>query len=137
MAGNMKSWNSSTARKSLDRLWSCLVKRRDGHRCQVPGCNYYGNFVESAHILTKAHGYSVRWNLLDGVTLCKWTHHRYWANDKPDEFREWALSRLTPEDRAFLERESEKLVQWGPTFYEQTLEKLRKEEKALEAKCAS
>jgi len=125
-----KPFNSSTARKALDRIWSVLVKRRDGHKCQR--CGYGGPFLESAHIYERTH-WNVRWSLANGVTLCKWTCHRLWAHTKTGEFKAWALSRLTPEERDYLIAESEKLIQWGPAHFEHFREILRAEEKAMEA----
>ena len=60
--------------KSLDRLWSKLVRRRDG-MCVVPLCpNRFR--LEAAHIRPRRHR-STRWDLDNGLTLCHMHHKRF------------------------------------------------------------
>ena len=124
-----KPFNSSSARKALDRIWSALVKRRDGHKCQKCGVpRAWEGHLHSAHIFGRKL-MAVRWSLLNGVTLC-WKCHGEWAHREVKEFQTWALARLTPEERDYLIAESRKIVQFGPMFYESALQVLRAEENA-------
>jgi hypothetical protein len=68
-----------------DKIWSKKIKERDGC-CQMCGTNR--GELEAHHIWPRSCQ-SIRWNLHNGVTLCKYQCH-VWAENHPDEFERWA-----------------------------------------------
>jgi len=75
----MKRRKQKTDRQLLipeaDHLWQRAVMKRDGNRCQYPGCGKGAH--EAHHIIHKGGGrFSVRWRLDNGISLCR-THHDY------------------------------------------------------------
>jgi hypothetical protein len=64
----------------LDALWRVLVKDRDEHRCQYNGCINPG--TDAHHIFGRGH--SVRWDLDNGITLCRSCHD--YARDHKENF---------------------------------------------------
>lgn len=62
-------------RAEADHLWQRAVMKRDGNRCQYPGCNQGAH--EAHHIIHKGGGrFSVRWRMDNGISLCR-EHHLY------------------------------------------------------------
>jgi len=72
--------------RKADRLWSEIIKARDGYRCRRCGRSHRGRGLQAAHIFTRARR-STRWELLNGVCLCTGCH--MWAHRHPLEFHEW------------------------------------------------
>ena len=75
--------------READLLWSLLVKKRDGGRCQWPGCPNVGN--NAHHAFSRKH-LGTRWCVDVGVTLC-WAHHLHLAHGEPELFRDFLLER--------------------------------------------
>jgi hypothetical protein len=67
-------------RKKLDELWAIKVKDRDFHRCQYNGCCNPG--TDAHHIFGR--GDSVRFDLDNGITLCRKCHE--YARDHKENF---------------------------------------------------
>lgn len=57
--------------RECDRLWSKCVKARANYRCQVGGC---GRTATDAHHVISRHCASLRFDLRNGVALCR-SHH--------------------------------------------------------------
>lgn len=57
--------------------------------CQHPKCR---NRVKSGchHIFGKKAHPATRWHLGNGIGLC-WGHHRWWAHDQPERFRDFVV----------------------------------------------
>jgi len=72
----------------LDRIWSFAVKERDNFTCRYTNCS--NKNVDSHHII-KRQFRTLRWDLDNGLTLCK--SHHYFSNNAAhvDElgFMEW------------------------------------------------
>lgn len=66
--------------KKLDSLWSKAVKERAKYRCEYCGLAGYeigGNvWLNSCHIIGRRYR-STRWELLNGMCLCKVHHDAY------------------------------------------------------------
>lgn len=74
-------------KRQLDNLWGKKVRERDKHRCQW--CLYLDRSVignQPHHIIPKARGKSIRWDLHNGITLCFNCHHKE-IIARPSEFR--------------------------------------------------
>jgi len=73
--------------KQLDDLWSVLVKKIAGYRCEYCGLDRH---LTSHHIFSRSSK-SVRWDLENGLCLCA-EHHtisRNSAHGSPKKFKEW------------------------------------------------
>lgn len=60
-------------KKQCDKIWSILVRQRDGGKCVLCGKRSKRN---AAHhwIVCKSGGNNTRWNVDNGITLC-YGHH--------------------------------------------------------------
>ena len=78
--------------KKLDKLWSQSVKNRANNKCEY--CGRTDNL--DAHHLNNRVIYSLRWDLENGVCLCK-DHHRFnrkfAAHNTPSLFEDWIFDR--------------------------------------------
>jgi hypothetical protein len=82
-----------TPRKTLwnkaDRLWAVAIKARDGH-CLRCGQDYH---LEAAHIWGRNH-YGVRWDLENGIALCRSCHVKF--TYRPAAWHLWIQGLLGP-----------------------------------------
>lgn len=63
--------------------WRKLVYKRDGFRCQMPGCNSIrGGILHAHHIQKWADNPSLRFVVGNGITLCKKCHVRVTENEE-------------------------------------------------------
>lgn len=73
-----KKFHAPTRKKELDRLWSIIVRTRDGH------CTFCGRTegkLDANHIMSRRH-MATRWNVDNGNSLC-FTCHRRFHDDPP------------------------------------------------------
>jgi len=73
--------------KTLDTLWSELVKLKADNKCEV--CGITRN-LNSHHVYSRAKR-SVRWQVENGYSLCV-NHHigiKFSAHKTPNDFSEW------------------------------------------------
>lgn len=69
----MKKWNAAKAKRHLDRLWSEIVRKRDG--C----CTFCGRTegkLDANHIMSRRHT-ATRWDVRNGNSLCFTCHRRF------------------------------------------------------------
>jgi len=73
--------------KRLDAVWSELVKKKAGMKCEV--CGKTRN-LNSHHIFSRAKK-SVRWDVLNGICLCVGHHigNEFSAHKTPYSFNKW------------------------------------------------
>lgn len=57
----------------LYKQWRLSIYKRDKFKCQYPGCSI-SKRLNAHHIKTWAHFPGLRYNINNGITLCK-THH--------------------------------------------------------------
>lgn len=60
------------APSTLDKAWSLAVKTRDKFRCRV--C--LGEGTDAHHICHRGQNYGLRWDLCNGITLCRTCHDK-------------------------------------------------------------
>lgn len=73
-----KPFNPARAKRTLDKLWSEYVRRRDGH------CTFCGRTegkLDANHIMSRRHT-ATRWDVRNGNALC-FTCHRRFHDDPP------------------------------------------------------
>jgi len=114
--------------KTLDNLWSELVKLKAGNKCEVKNCQKTQN-LNSHHVYSRAKR-SVRWETINGYCLCV-GHHigvKFSAHKTPNDFAEWSkadrgqawfdtlqakahtISKLHPFEKELLAKELEKEI---------------------------
>jgi hypothetical protein len=62
------------------KQWRQLIKKRDNHTCRWPHCNSKKK-IHAHHINKWADFPGLRYNLLNGITLCK-VHHDFIKNNE-------------------------------------------------------
>lgn len=62
------------------KKWRQLIKKRDNHTCRWPHCNSKKK-IHAHHINKWADFPGLRYNLLNGITLCK-VHHDFIKNNE-------------------------------------------------------
>ena len=73
-----------TLRKECDDLWSAAVKKRAGYKCERCGKTKY---LQAHHIIPRTN-YALRYDLENGVALCR-ACHLYWAHKDVIAFTMW------------------------------------------------
>lgn len=53
--------------------WRKDILKRDKHKCQMPNCNKKNN-LQVHHIKKWANASSLRYEISNGITLCKYCH---------------------------------------------------------------
>lgn len=84
---------TSKQKKELDKLFSLVIRERDDYTCQK--CGTRNKHVQCAHIFSRSN-LSVRYELLNGITLCYYCHLN-WCHRKPLEWTEWVKEHLGQE----------------------------------------
>ena len=87
-----KTKKRKTSLKLCDDLWSRLVKVRAGFKCEH--CWKTG-FLNSHHLFSR-NNWSTRFDLDNGICLCRWCHtmsFRFSAHKTPMEFTEWVIEK--------------------------------------------
>ena len=110
----------------LDEAWSLLVKLRAGMKCEY--CGKTTN-LNSHHIYSRSKR-SVRWDVLNGVSLCV-SHHTFnsgfSAHKTPLEFIEWLKETKGEEYIDNLRLKAYKIEKLHKHEKEELLKKLKKE----------
>ena len=106
-------------KKSLDILWSELVKRRDK---QCIRCSKVER-LNAAHIFSRSQK-SVRWDLANGIALCSGCHI-FWAHKNPVEFSEFVKKHLGVQKYEELRLKAKTLVKVDRAFLEKTMSELQ------------
>lgn len=79
--------NRTKISKELDKLWSVIVRNRDGNKCVIEGCK---NDSCHAHHIFSRKNHSTRWDVSNGISLC-YFHHMRWAHVQYEEFRDFII----------------------------------------------
>lgn len=104
-----KKTKRSSERAYADRLWSQLIKQRDG-MCRR--CGSQSNALEAAHIIPR-RSLSVRYDPMNGLALCAATCHRAfdgWQFDR-EAFIEQAIGK-----DEFVSLKKRAAVLWDRTY---------------------
>jgi len=62
------------------KKWRLDVFKRDGFKCQYPGGGCTKR-LHAHHIRRWAEHHAIRFNVLNGITLCKKHHDMVWGNE--------------------------------------------------------
>lgn len=93
-----KGLRKASPRKKIDKeltyLWGLVVRERDKHLCQW--CLHDGKHTpanQPHHIVPKSLSKTLKWTVINGVTLCFYCHHRRLLNE-PVEFADFIKKHL-------------------------------------------
>ena len=108
-----------TLRKKLDTLWSKTVRERDMWCCRHIG-KTYSSRLNAHHIITKSTGDILRWDVINGITLCCMPCHKWHdgsAHQDPNAFNKW-YRKSHPSQWAYLQRQKHKKIYAKDRHYE-------------------
>lgn len=71
----MRNWDDPEYKK-----WRYAVRRRDKGKCQYPGCNSRKK-LKTHHIQRWADNPILRYEVSNGITLCRFHHDMVWNNE--------------------------------------------------------
>jgi 5-methylcytosine-specific restriction endonuclease McrA len=96
-------------KKKLDELWSELVKREAGNKCEVCGKTEYLN----SHHIVGRRNLRLRWELYNSVCLCPGCHtfKKNSAHQNPVWFDEW-LRENRSEDYNLVKQTMNEIKKW-------------------------
>lgn len=87
-----RGFNKLKKKKSLidecDILWGEIIRKRAGYKCEK--CD--GTNVIQAHHIIPRTCWALRFDLINGISLCK-QHHLYWAHKDALAFEEWVRTK--------------------------------------------
>ena len=118
----MKSAKGITLK--LDKVWSLLIKERDGFICVKCG---NVNYLNSHHIYGRRKQ-STRWDIDNGITLCATCHKfstDFSAHETPQIFSEWLRELKGDEFMDALEQRANKHLKLKPYEKEELLIELK------------
>lgn len=65
--------------------WRQKVCKRDRHKCQMPGCGYK-KFLQAHHIRRWSSASILRFDIDNGITLCKSCHKEVTGHEQQYEY---------------------------------------------------
>ena len=83
-------------KKELDDLWKFVIFKKYGKKCAICGAKKY---IQAHHFITRSN-YRLRWDVRNGVPLCR-GHHFFYAHVKPQDFEEWFITKR-PKDLLYI-----------------------------------
>lgn len=83
-------------RQLEDAVWRTAIKDRSGYACEYTVPHACPSNARDAHHAVKGKGAHprLRWDLENGICLCRWAHN--WAHKNRDAFKAW-FSAMFPE----------------------------------------
>ena len=88
--------NRTQTIKKLDKCWAGQVI--GGGPCEVCG----SRFMVDAHHYIKRTNFNLRWNIRNGIRLCRLKCHK-WAESDPKWFAKW-FQKNRPADKEYCDR---------------------------------
>ena len=90
--------------KTLDDLWSKVIRTRDGYKCVRCGSQKQ---PQGSHIIPRTVRVT-RWDILNGKCLC-WRCHDGWWHQHPIEAVEWAEKYFGEDRIEYLKQKSQQI----------------------------
>jgi len=106
--------------KQLDDLWRRAVLKRDNNKCRICGKTIG---IQAHHIFSRVRR-STRWELENGITLCR--GHHYLAHRDFERFRRFVVSIIGEDRYDELYLLSLSTVKWSMSDLEKKVEELKR-----------
>lgn len=125
---------SKYKKKEADRLWSIAIKSKTGHFCaRCLSLGESSTATDAHHIVHKTQGLALRYELGNGVGLCRTCHKL----DDTGELRAWCIAHIGQEKYDYLlslrhGNMKQELVEMGLTkdeYYSDVIKRLRESAK--------
>jgi hypothetical protein len=94
--------------KDCDKLWSKVVRQRDGNECVIEGC--HADSCHAHHIFSRKN-ISVRFDISNGISLC-FKHHFYFAHTEYEKFRDFVIEWMGTIEFAKLKEKANLIQSW-------------------------
>lgn len=110
--------------RQLDSLWRLLVLQRAENKCEKCGSR---TDLESHHIVSR-YIRATRWELRNGICLCKWNCHRLPHSLSVKDrrwYKQWELKYIGKMRMRQLELMARELEHYSPTALEDKLKGLK------------
>jgi hypothetical protein len=108
----------TTLKRKLDKLWSATIRNRDGKCMRHIGS--HPSQLNAHHVVFRSKGDILRWDVLNGISLCGIPCHRWndnSAHTNNGEFNEWFATNYL--DRwVYLQKQKNKTIQFKDYHYE-------------------
>jgi hypothetical protein len=95
--------------KDCDKLWSKVVRQRDGNECVIEGC--HADSCHAHHVFSRKN-ISVRFDISNGISLC-FKHHFHWAHTNYEEFRDFIIGWMGKKEFELLKAKSNLVQKWS------------------------
>jgi len=95
----IKIFNKKPRAKELLKLWGKVILKRDNYMCQQCG-NTIG-FLDPHHIIRKSKGNLPKYDIQNGVCLCRSCHSKFHKFGYEVEYVRWLDSWLNKQDMTF------------------------------------
>lgn len=79
-------------KRKLDRLWSTIVKTRDGWRCRALHRHEHDNVLQADHLIPKGPYPYTRFFTAVGICVCRSAH--VWLTHRPNDHVELAMRQM-------------------------------------------
>lgn len=79
------------------KAWRAAVYKRDGHRCKAPFCNRKTKFLNAHHIKRWADCPTLRFDVTNGITLCRACHKK--IQGKEEQYEDMFRSIVSQSDK--------------------------------------
>lgn len=70
------------------KQWRKAIFKRDGYKCQMPRCGKKERYLNAHHIKRFADYPELRFDINNGITLCKKCHNKLKGKEKEEKFEE-------------------------------------------------
>ncbi len=93
------TFNSSPRKRELLSLWGKVIKARDRYTCQQ--CGERNGLLDPHHIIRKSKGNTPKFDIQNGVTLCRSCHSKFHRFGYEVEYVRWLDFWLNKQDMTF------------------------------------
>ena len=99
MKKKIKTFYKKERARDLLKLWGKVIFKRDGYRCQQ--CGNRKGMLDPHHIIRKSKGNAPKYDIQNGVCLCRSCHSKFHKFGYEVEYVRWLDWWLAKQDMTF------------------------------------